>query len=122
MAEYPEHEKLHKAKAELGTEEIGAFLDWLGSDGIQLARFWKHEVNCERSEERDRVGFQYEGENGYYRHKEERCGYQNEGVLIPSRESIQKLLARYADVDLEKLEDEKRAMLDELRATQKGDR
>jgi len=96
----PEHEKLLKVKAELGTEHIGAFLEWLGHEGIQLAKFWRHEVNCE----------------GGSHHKKEHCGYEADGVLYCIHESIQALLARYADIDLQKLEDEKRAILEYQRA------
>ena len=40
--------------------------------------------------------------------------------LLPVGESIEVLLARYFKVDLEKFENEKRAMLEKLRAAQDG--
>jgi hypothetical protein len=126
---YPEHEKLHAAKEELKTEELGRFLEWLQQDGIQLARFWKHEVNCESigdgvSYNNDEYPhcpspFRHQSENGrWYKHKEKDCGYENDGIMNCIHEPIMKLLARYAGIDLERLENEKRAMLDEVRKAQ----
>jgi hypothetical protein len=120
MSAYPEHEKLHRVKEELGTEFIGAFLEWLGHDGIQLARYWDHETNCESvSDDEDPDGpspFRHRSENWrWYKHTKKNCGYENDGMLICIHEPIMKLLARYADVDLEKLETEKRQMLDDAR-------
>ena len=40
MAEYPEHEKMKSAKETLGTEYVGAFLEWLRSETpVVLAEF-----------------------------------------------------------------------------------
>lgn len=116
----PEHDKLHKAKEELGTEAIGAFLEWLQHDGIQLARFWDHETNCESSED-DQYPFRHEGENGRcYKHKKSSCGYEGDGTMTPVHEPINKLLARYAGIDLAKLEEEKRALLEYERSRQRA--
>lgn len=116
MIPTPEHDKLHKAKAELGTEEIGAFLEWLGHDGIQLARYWEHEKNCESQDHRDdRYDCLDEASWRWFTHDKEDCLREREGVLVLAHEPIMKLLARYADIDLERLEDEKRALLEEVR-------
>lgn len=40
----------------------------------------------------------------------------SEKQLVPTRKSIQQILAAYFDIDLDKIEAEKRAMLDDIRA------
>ena len=92
--EYPEHEKM---KANKGASQcIGAFLDWLQNE--------KRYTICEYldSEEIDERGYD-DVEEGY--------------LSIPK--SIEEFLADYFDIDLKKIEKEKRAMLDELRGEAK---
>lgn len=91
MTDYPEHNKLHRMKKELGLEHIGQFLEYLAADGIVLAK-WEEETPRWRDEQ-----------------------------LFPHTETIEKLLARYAGVDLEVLETEKRQMLAELRVAHARD-
>ena len=50
-------------------------------------------------------------------HHERWEGYDNP-QYVPYRRSIQGLLAEFFDIDLTALDDEKRAMLDAIRATQ----
>ena len=81
MSKYPEHDKMRIAQADLGTQRIGEFLEWLGEQGIVL---------CESS------GYEFQP------------WQQITG-------SMENLLARYAEIDLAVIEQEKRAMLEELR-------
>ena len=84
---YPEHVKMQKARDELGTQKIGDFLEWLDHTGRYV---------CERREYETMGGLQT-------------------SELMPVRESVRDLLAEYADIDLDKIETEKRAMLAAMR-------
>lgn len=84
MSAYPESDKLH-AVAKY-SQAIGEFVnDWLPTQGIYLAEYFKPE------------------------------GYLGDERLVPTHRSIQDLLAEYFEIDQGKLEAEKRAMLDALR-------
>jgi hypothetical protein len=104
------------------SQKIGNFLDWLLQEqDIHLCSPHIHNDNCY---EHGTVEPPADGKRSWdsginYRQKytDEKwlvCGYkENENVLV--RESFEKLLARYFDIDLDKVEKEKRAMLEELR-------
>jgi hypothetical protein len=93
--EYPEHEKLRAVREK--SQAIGEFLDWLGEEkGLSLVVQHEHDGNC-RGED---------GRNG--------CGYRK-GDYAPSFASTRALLAEFFEIDEERLEREKRAMLAELR-------
>lgn len=92
----PEHEKLHAIKDK--SQAIGEFVEWLGSEGIVLARYHAHDENC--LNEHGRLG----------------CGMSRER-LYPEHLAIRKMLAHYFGIDEDRLEAEKRAMLDEIRRT-----
>jgi hypothetical protein len=95
MPDYPEHDKLRIVADR--SQEIGTFLDWLMDDqGYELAVRHAHVQDC-----RDSDGSSL-------------CAAQD-GELLPANIPIRVLLARYFDINEERLEDEKRAMLDELR-------
>lgn len=67
------------------SQSIGEFLDWLrGEKGFEIAR-WKHDDFDE-----------------------------NDDVLMPAHFSTEKLLAEFFNIDLDKVEAEKRAMLAQL--------
>lgn len=90
MAEYPEHEKL--AKVHDKSQAIGEFLEWLADErDFVLAVRHQHTEDCI-----------------------EDCGARR-GELIPLAIPVHKLLAEFFDIDEDKLDDEKRAMLEELR-------
>lgn len=95
-SKYTEHEKL-KALGE-SREAVQELLDWLGDDGIHLAKRHAHEDGC------------YNGDG------ELDCAARQE-ELIDHYETKEKLMARFFEIDLDKLENEKRAMLDEIRAS-----
>ena len=88
---YPEHEKL--SAIQYKSQTIGEFLDWLrGEKAIVLCR--RQESTIVRVEDG------WEGDPaGYY----------------PAGTTTQALLAEYFDVDQDRLEQEKRAMLAKLR-------
>lgn len=85
MIKYPEHEKLQAVQKK--SQAIGEFIEWLrNTKQITFARWYKAELDEEETDK-----------------------------LMPEYPSTNKLLAEYFNIDLQKLEQEKRAMLDELR-------
>lgn len=89
--ETPEHDKLRKIND--GSQAVGDFLD---STTYTL---------CEHVDEADLCG---------------ECGEPVEGY-VPVRKPLLEILADHYGIDLDKLEVEKRAMLDELRRKEKQD-
>jgi hypothetical protein len=95
---YSEHEKLHKIKDE--SQACGEFLEWLlGAQRYTLGEYHTHTEAC--------------GE--YERGAGRPCGL-SENTLYPVAFRIEKLLAMFFEIDPEKIEDEKRAMLKEYRS------
>jgi len=92
MATYPEYEKL-KAISDK-SQAIGDFLEWTRGT---LCEVHHHSKDCRG---RGRVP---------------ECGL-SEGEFTPIRRSIIDQLAEHFEIDQQRLEDEKRAMLDELRS------
>ena len=93
--EYPEHQKLKAVKSR--SQAIGEFLDWLSNekDTVMASRH-EHSEGCLDEDGRIRCG----------------CG---RGDYLPTRATIQSLLAEFFEIDEEKLETEKLAMLATLR-------
>ncbi len=89
--QYPEHEKLKAVRDK--SQAIGDFLEWLrGTKGFRLARWEKvpdESALAGECEEVDR--------------------------LVQQSINTEEILAEYFKIDLTKLEQEKRAMLDSLR-------
>ena len=89
MAEYPEHEKMREVVDR--SQSIGEFLDWLRDEkGIALCK-WQDTIH----------------------HSEEMGDYTPEGYYVV-KDGPEKLLADFFDIDLDKIEKEKQAMLDAL--------
>lgn len=84
----PEHDKLRAIKDE--SQLIGAFLEWLGENGYSLCRY-----------------------EAFTRHSGEPGDYTPSGYY-PTPLGIEDLLARFFDIDLDKLEEEKQAILQQL--------
>jgi hypothetical protein len=120
---HPEHTKLRAIKNE--SQAIGAFLEWLreekriafctyreAGDNGEPAAIWKPGYEKpERPGLVDRICGRAE-ENPDY--ESWPAGYQEVfAIRIPN------VLAEYFEIDLDKIEDEKRAMLEELRAIHK---
>lgn len=103
MSTYPEHEKLAKVKDK--SQACGEFLEWLlGPQRYQLGQYHEHVDDCwlpgESQTGRRRV-----------------CGMGAQ-TLYPTPVVVRKLLAEFFEIDEERLDREKCAMLDELRQAQ----
>lgn len=83
---YPQSEKLLEVKDQ--SQLIGEFLSWLNSEGYEIAEW---------DENDDELTSEYMPE-----------------ILYPVSLSIEKLLAKYFDIDLFELENERRQMIEEL--------
>ena len=119
MSNYPEHDKLSKISDE--SQLVGEFIDWLQDKGYTICKFQEAGTNGEpyripaTEEDIDALEFRWERDDA-------RAG----GILNPAYESwgdhffpihrgIQSWLAEFFGIDQEKLEDEKRQMLERLR-------
>ena len=97
MISTPECDRMLAVKDK--SQVIGNFLEWLDSVGLVIDRI------ATKKDERDDDG----EDNGI-----------EEGQRLPYYESIEKLLARYFKIDLNKVDAEQRAILDEIRESQKA--
>lgn len=122
MSEYPECERMHAVHEQ--SQTIGEFIDWLPSQGKFLGA-WRTVVDCPGGG----AFSNWTCENGVKVH--DRTGEDGgtcpvcngRGVVdaenpIPdvAYVDITKLLAEFFEIDLVKIEAEKRAMLDAMRA------
>lgn len=90
----PECERLHEVSP--FSQKIGEFLEWLQSEkGIVLGTYHEHDENCYGSDS--------------YRI----CGLCRD-ELYPTRLSIEQVLAEFFEIDLTKVENERRALLESL--------
>ena len=94
LPECPECDRLH-AVAEK-SQACGEFLEWLQQQGIVLARWHEHDEECY-------------GESGF-----RTCGYSKEGDLQLDHTNIQTWLAKFFDIDMNKVENERRALLEAM--------
>lgn len=127
----PEHDKLHALDGK--NQTCGDFVTWLQHNGYILAKREPANWICEEcgplnvaEAAHSRKGVRFNGLFSVapmYEHKY--CGkavdHSPEGLYAVPLD-ITKLLAEYFEIDLQKLEDEKRAILEELRAQQRGGR
>lgn len=86
----PELDKMKAAKET--SQKIGEFIEWLGENGYHIC------IECSG-------GGMPDGDSSEY---------------WPCNESIEKLLAKYYNIDLNKVEQEKRAILEEFRKQSKS--
>lgn len=127
MSAYPEHDKLHAVVDK--SQAIGEFLEWLRApeeyDGkgahLHVWKEWEEDDLCAfyssglgSCDGRGKIGFGRNKENC------PKCG--GTGLVPRSREGwvplgipTTKLLAEFFEIDLNKLEDEKQAILDAQR-------
>lgn len=91
---YPECEKLHKVSHI--SQQIGEFLDWLREQHITLCR-WQDTI----------------------RHSDEFGDYTPQGYYM-ANDRTEKLLADFFEIDLDKVEEERLAMLKKLRGRNVG--
>jgi len=94
VSAYPEHEKLTAIKA--NSQLLGEFLDWLhNSEGVWFFRQVPTSDTVRQS------------------------GYGFDGTSVPTwlqdRRTVEELLAAFYEIDLLKLEEEKRVMLEKIR-------
>lgn len=94
--ETPELKKLSSVKVE--SQAIGEFIEWLQSQGVTLAQYHKHSHAC-----RDSLRLIS-------------CGLRTDELYSYQYGSIEKLLARYFEIDLAKVERERLALLKQIRA------
>lgn len=94
MTDYPEHDKLAAVADDSHT--IGEFLEWLSGEGITLCT-WRDRATIDQDMLQAGVVF-IEADHHY-----------------PVGWSLEETLARYFDIDQNKLEAEKRALLADLR-------
>jgi hypothetical protein len=122
MSNYPEHDKLTAISDQ--SQAIGEFLEWLPSQGRFIGA-WRTVVDCPGGgiwEKWSCIGGvkvnDRTGEEG------DECPVCDGRGVVDAAEpipevayvDINKILAEFFDIDLNKLEAEKRAMLDEIRA------
>ncbi len=101
---YPEHEKLHAIKEK--SQACGDFLEWLlGPRRYHIGEYHVHTDACWD-----------EGESQTERRRT--CGTPT-GVLYPTSINVRKLLAEFFEISEEKIETEKRAILDVLQQSLK---
>lgn len=91
-ADYPEHDKLSKVSPQ--SQSIGEFIEWLGAKGIRFAIHHEHSDNCILD---GRLT----------------CGIQD-SELVPYHFNTNTLLAEYFNIDLSKIDEEKKSMLARL--------
>lgn len=95
ISAYPEHEKMASMRAEL--DAIASFLEMVEAGEIKI------HGNL------DQLRFAYNAHDGYNRHGEEKT------IFVPVNPSIEYCLAQWSGIDQNKLEAEKRAMLEAQR-------
>lgn len=97
----PECEKMAKVRDQ--SQKIGEFLEWLrGEKEIVFCTYHQHSKSC------------YDNEEDYEDHKYARCGYR-EDDLAPAPIRTEEILAEFFDIDLDKIEQERRALLEYCR-------
>jgi hypothetical protein len=108
---YPEHEKLRAVQDQ--ARKLGVFLEWLESGGRWIAEYHEHNADCDEHQRGEPPACGMIGKS--------RTGHWYLPALYtwnpPGQgERIERILALYFGIDLDKLQQEKAAMLDELRA------
>lgn len=108
-SKYPELDKLSALKGK--TQTLGEFLEWMGEQGLFLARNHKHNVGCVGGSKAD-----LEVERGRLvikpmsPMKQAQCGYsENDMEYINSQPNA--VIATFFGLDEDKMEEERRSML-----------
>lgn len=106
MPPTPELDKLRSVSDR--SQEVGRFLDWLtGEKGWHFAKRHVHTQDCYETTTRRGVFPDYK----YREVQELSCG-MNEDDSFPVHEPPEKLLAAFYEIDLDKIEEERCALLD----------
>jgi hypothetical protein len=90
----PELDKMQNVKHE--SQPIGEFLEWLQSEGIVLAKYDETVNSWQQMDGSELI-------------------VGSSATLMPTYDVTESLLARYFEIDLKKVEEEKRAVLEYLR-------
>jgi hypothetical protein len=111
VPEYPKTPTLEKMKSVKDkSQAIGEFLDvFLAEKGVQLGAPHIHNKNCLGWDER---------RNRYNPGPHGRCSWYS-GQFEPFHYTVEKLLAEFFGIDLNKAEEEKRALLEHLQYNMK---
>jgi len=94
--ETPELDKMHEVKDK--SQAIGEFLEWLRDEKNYTVMRWSKKRDWDDYKEDDPEGDEDSNLGG-----------------IPVRDTIEQLLADYFDIDLKKVEEERRMILDTMR-------
>lgn len=138
MSDFPEHDRMTAITDQ--SQQLGSFLEWLRMSGIVLAR-WEHTKPCDaadgpvvdydhlpeesgqkwRCEGGRMVGHPESNKPGVIGSVCKKCDGTGsveriEPRLTPTGQRIEQVLADYFGIDLDKIEDEKRSMLAQIRA------
>lgn len=103
------------------SQPIGEFLDWLAGQGILLMKYtpviyerwpWESKFATDGSQPSYYRAAWHGPDDGVHGPPEE---YEGDDEPMMWRESIERMLARFFEIDLNAIEEERRALLDELR-------
>jgi hypothetical protein len=111
----PELGKMHAVQDR--SQAIGEFLDWIQQEkGYDIGKFHTHSEDCYSFKIYGKESaHEEELEDGHYRAPQ--CS-MSESAIYLVHFSIEKLLAEYFEIDLQKADDEKRAILESLRSVE----
>lgn len=114
VVKYPEHQKLRAVVDK--SQCVHDFLEWLQEQGIVLAKRHEHTEGCYGTHncKEDPSECSLYGECRRRGKKVLRCGCHTD-ELYDHTERPDKIIARYFEIDLKRLDDEKREMLEECR-------
>lgn len=116
---YPEHEKLHAIKDQ--SQSIGEFIEWLGENGYSICERRDAESRSERVKKIFSPSGRAVEDFGSAFCAILEAVADNACLYWPTTKRLpESLLADYFKIDQNKLEDEKRAMLDHLRTSNAG--
>ncbi len=107
MSQTPECDKLANQDKEHRT--LIDFMEWLQEQGIQLGKFHKHKEDCYTPHTHDKACF-----HGCTIKRNKICGYHEDELAGLTRKS-ENLIMDFLDIDLIKLDKERRDMLDQMR-------
>lgn len=114
------------------SQKIGEFLDWIQQNGLWVAEKHEHKgtdnedrpSGCWRIHQCTAICF-CRGPHPHYPSRRKGCSCRisvslvcgfADGEFYPMNLTIEKLLARYFKIDLKKVEEERRALLEAIRA------
>jgi hypothetical protein len=127
MSSYPEHSKMKNLKVESRT--VGEFIEWLSySEKVHFCNHFPDRYICSECGEVEKSDVRFAhtlcSEDGCHKCRnnevEGTIEFLPEGYYSYRYSRIEALIAKFLEIDLNTIENEKRAMLDELRAHSAG--